>query len=392
MSDCHCCDGTLNRHWRCHDQNWRHHFGDCNGLSRNLLMPAASHDDPVLRTLLLPFATGQLTWPEAGGVLFLRARAGTTLHEIPRSQLICEQTYKPAVDELAREGWPLCTMEEAEARQHSLVLVLPPRQRQEARALLAHAVACCAPGGTIVASMANDEGARSGESDLKSLAGLSGSISKNHCRVYWSTKDAASCDAALLAAWREFDAPRAILAGRFISRPGVFAWDRIDPASALLAEHLPPTLYGSAADLGCGYGYLAVELLQRCPGITALDLYEAEARALDLARQNLATFADRVPLGFHWHDVTRGVPARYDVIVSNPPFHAQGAADRPDIGRAFIAAAAEALRPGGRLWMVANRHLPYESILDARFGTVRTVTQAGGFKIIEALKAGGSRT
>ena len=62
--------------------------------------------------------------------------------------------------------------------------------------------------------------------------------------------------------------------------------------------------------------------------------------------------------------------------------------DRPDIGRAFIAVAADALKPGGRLWMVANRHLPYESVLDARFGSARIVTQASGFKIIEAVKAG----
>jgi 16S rRNA (guanine1207-N2)-methyltransferase len=235
--------------------------------------------------------------------------------------------------------------------------------------------------------MVNDEGARSGEADLKALAGLSGSLSKNHCRVYWCTVNEATCHADLLANWRELDAPRRILDGRFLSRPGVFAWDRVDPASALLAEHLPPTLAGSAADLGSGFGYLAVELLQRCTGIASLDLYEADARALDLARQNLAPFADRVPLGFHWHDVTRGLPQRYDLIVSNPPFHAQGAADRPDIGRAFIAAAAEALRPGGRLWMVANRHLPYESVLDARFGAVRTVAQAHGFKILEAIRA-----
>lgn len=352
----------------------------------------ASAPDPALSTLLLPFVTGQVTWPEAGSALFLGARASAALRGIVRSALVCEQSFKPAVDALTREGWPLCTAEEAEATRHSLVLVLPPRQRQEARALLAHAVACCAPGGTIVACMANDEGARSGESDLKSLAGLSGSLSKNHCRVYWSTVDEANCDAALLTTWRTLDAPRQILDGRFISRPGVFAWDRIDPASALLAEHLPATLAGSAADLGCGFGYLAVELLQRCPGVHSLDLYEAEARALDLARQNLARHSDRASLNFHWHDVTRGLPGRYDVIVSNPPFHAQGAGDRPDIGRAFIAAAADALRPGGRLWMVANRHLPYESVLDARFGTVRIVTQAGGFKIVEAVKAGGTRS
>ena len=348
--------------------------------------------DAALSTLLLPFATNQLTWPRAGGALFLHARTGPMLREVADPDLLCEQSYKPAFDALAREGWTLCTEEQAAARQFALVLVLPPRQRQEARALLARAVACCAPGGTVVACMVNDEGARSGESDLKSLSGLSGSFSKNHCRVYWSTVSAANGDATLLDEWRELDAPQRILDGRFISRPGVFAWDRIDPGSALLAENLPPTLSGSAADLGCGFGFLSVELLQRCPGIASLDLYEAESRALDLARKNLASFAARLPLNFEWHDVTVGLPRHYDLIVSNPPFHAQGAADRPDIGRAFIAAAATALRPGGRLWMVANRQLPYESVLDARFGTVRIVTQARGFKIIEAVKTGGART
>ena len=352
---------------------------------------AFDHGDPALSTLLLPFTTGQLIWPQAGGALFLRARTSPTLRQVAGSGLRCEQGYKPAADALVRAGWSLCSTADAEATRYALVLVLPPRQRQEARALLARAIACCAPGGKVVACVANDEGAKSGEADFKALAGLSGSLSKNHCRVYWSTVGAASCDATLLAAWRELDAPRPILDGRFTSRPGVFAWDRIDAASALLAAHLPSSLAGSAADLGCGFGYLAVELLERCPGITSMDLYEAEARALDLARQNLAPFADRVALDFQWHDVTLGVPGRYDVILSNPPFHAQGAGDRPDIGRAFITAAAEALRPGGRLWMVANRHLPYESVLDARFGTVRTVAQAQGFKIIEAVKAGTRR-
>ena len=76
----------------------------------------------------------------------------------------------------------------------------------------------------------------------------------------------------------------------------------------------------------------------------------------------------------------------YDTIVTNPPFHAQQGAARPDIGRAFIAAAAAALVPGGRLWLVANRNLPYELELDANFGSVRIVTQQQGFKIIEAIK------
>lgn len=351
---------------------------------------AADRGDAALEVLWLPFAAGALAWPREGAVPFLRARDGWPLREASRPGLICEQSFKPEADALARSGWRVRDAEAVDAESgddaasHPLVLLLPPRQREEARALFARAVASCAPGGVVVACMPNDEGAKSGEADLKALAGLSGSLSKHHCRVFWATVDASTTDAALLAEWRALDAPRPILDGRFVSRPGVFAWDRIDAASALLAAHLPDDLHGRAADLGCGYGYLSVELLQRCPGIVSLDLYEAEARALDLARRNLSDA--RVPTTFHWHDVTTGLPARYDVIVSNPPFHAQGRADRPDIGRAFIATAADALNARGRLWLVANRHLPYEQVLDARFASVRIVAQDNGFKIIEAIK------
>jgi 16S rRNA (guanine1207-N2)-methyltransferase len=354
---------------------------------------AADHGDAALEVLLLPFATGELAWPQTGEVLFLRARDGWPLRAAARPGLVCEQSFKPEADRLIRSGWQMRDPEATDdAASYPLVLVLPPRQRAEARSLLARAVAACAPGGVVLACLPNDEGAKSGEADLKALAGLSGTLSKQHCRAFWGRVDAATVDAALLAQWRDLDAPRWIddprcPGGRFYSRPGVFAWDRIDAASALLAAHLPETLRGRVADLGCGYGYLAAELLRRCPGIVALDLYEAEARALALARRNLDAHAGRVALGFHWHDATAGLAQRYDVIVTNPPFHAQGRADRPDIGRAFIAAAADALLPGGRLWLVANRHLPYEQALGARFGTVRTVVQADGFKVVEAVKA-----
>lgn len=340
--------------------------------------------DPALETLMLPFASGALAWPADGGALFLRARDGWPLREVARDGLVCEQTFRPEADALVRAGRDVRDPEAVAPSAFPLVLVLPPRQREEARASLARAVRACAPGGIVVACAPNDEGAKSVEGDLKRLAGLSGTLSKHHCRVGWTRIDPEAVDPALLDDWAALDAPRPILDGRFVSRPGVFAWDRVDAASALLAAHLPADLAGRAADLGCGWGYLSFELLQRCPDIASLDLYEAEARALDLARRNLA--GARVPLAFHWHDVTAGLPARYDVIVSNPPFHAQGRADRPDIGRAFIAAAADALSPGGRLWLVANRHLPYEAVLDARFAEVRTLAQVQGFKVIAATK------
>lgn len=347
---------------------------------------SASHSDPALDSLFLPFSNRALRWPE-GPVLFLRAREGAAMRQFPLAQLVCEQSYKPFADELARGGLQVIADASASETRYPLVLVLPPRQREEARALFARAVALAAPGGIVVASITNNEGAKSGEADLKQLAGLGGSLTKHHCRVFWTRPLDGTHDAALHAQWSKLDAPRPILDGRFTSRPGVFAWDRIDPASAFLVEHLPANLAGKGADLGAGYGYLSAEILSRSAMVTSLDLYEAEARALDLAKRNLAAFEAQATLGYRWHDVTTGVPAQYDFIVSNPPFHTQSRADRPDVGRRFIAVAAESLKPGGRLFLVANRHLPYEAVLNASFGQVRVAGERDGFKVIEAVKA-----
>ncbi|OOG45929.1 class I SAM-dependent methyltransferase [Rhodanobacter sp. C01] len=344
----------------------------------------AAAPDAALAALFVPFESAELRLPTDGRVLFLRARAGGRLREMAQPGWLCEQSFMPFADELGRNG--LRVGEPAVDEVFPLVLVLPPRQRDEARALFARALRHTAPGGVVLASMPNAEGAKSGEADLAKLAGAVQHLSKHKCRVFWSTPNATDINQALLAEWLGLDAPRATGDG-YLSRPGLFAWDRIDHASALLAAHLPNDLHGRVADLGAGYGYLASQVVARCPKVEAIDLYEAEARALEPAQANLASAQHKcgreLAVTVHWSDVTRGLPQRYDVIVSNPPFH-QGRADLPELGQAFIASAADALQPAGRLFIVANRHLPYEAVLAARFSEVRTLVVQEGFKVIEA--------
>ncbi|MEO8010213.1 MAG: methyltransferase [Dokdonella sp.] len=323
-----------------------------------------------------------LALPAAARGLFLGARPGLLRMQSP-GDWTCEQSFKPLVDGLEREGLDVGSASDDE--RYARVFVLPPRQRDESRAMFARAFAHRADDGIVVASVANDAGARSSEQDMRRLCADVQVLSKHKCRVFWSAPRA-HVDAALAAEWTKFDAVRAIDSD-YVSRPGLFAWDRIDPASRLLVTHLPTTLRGHAADLGAGFGYLACAALRHCPGIESVDLYEADARALEPARTNieraLREHATPVAADVLWHDVTRGLPKRYEVIISNPPFHI-GRADQPELGRGFITAAARALEPAGSLWLVANRHLPYEAALAELFKEVRTVVMQGGFKVIHA--------
>ncbi len=334
---------------------------------------------------MLPFAEARLA--RVPGALFLGARAGVALHASQWPGLVCVQGFRPQAQALERDGFAVRDDIDALAGDAGwpLVLVVPPRQREAARALYAQALALAAPDAMVVSAVPNEEGAKSAEADFVRIAGPAGSLSKHKCRVFWARAGAGG-DATLAAAWRKGDAIREVASGWW-SRPGVFAWDRIDIASALLIEHLPDTLAGDGADLGAGTGVLAAAVLRRCPQVRTLDLYEADARALALAGRNLAALGTKASVGLRWHDVGGGLPRRYDFIVTNPPFHAQGRASRPELGQAFLRTAAAALRPGGALWLVANRQLPYEQTLGEGFAEVRTVAQRDGFKIIAARRA-----
>lgn len=345
--------------------------------------------DPALDTLLLPLETGEVDLPDGARVLFLRARAGRTLSVLGAFDLLCEQSFAPDRDALEKAG--LKVDAETDADGFDAVFVLPGRQRQEARAQLARAAAKARPGGIVVACAPNTEGAKTLEKDLQDLLGGAGKVTKNKCRVVWETVQPGKLDPDLLAGWLALDTPRAVLDGSWVSRPGIFAWDRIDPASQLLADHLPETLKGRGADLGAGFGYLSRTVFEKAPKVTSIDLYEAEKRALDLAEQNLSAFRGKRTMTGIWSDVTKGIEGPYDFIISNPPFHQAGKADRADVGQGFIRAAAGGLRPGGEFYLVANRHLPYEQTLGAVFADVTQLADEGGYKVIRAIKAKGGR-
>ncbi len=317
--------------------------------------------------------------------LFLGAQPHPVLKTWP--QITGWQPHKPLAaaweaaafaraDDLPPEKWPL-------------VLVLPGKSRDETLAWFAMARDHLQPGGRLVAAMPNTAGAGRFEKELARAAGKISSIHKNKCRAFHAIDDG-SWDEALFSDWRELGKPREIPGTGFVTQAGIFSSSHIDPGSQFLADHLPTSLHGMVADLGAGWGFLTDAALQRCRKIEQISLFEADSRSLDCARTNLAGWSgsgeNPAPLlSFHWHDVATGIPGTYDAILMNPPFHTGQATDI-DLGRAFLSTAAAALRRGGKLCLVANRQLPYESMLDSLRLAWRKPAENPTYKLLFAEK------
>ncbi|WP_457292125.1 methyltransferase, partial [Pseudomonas azotoformans] len=74
---------------------------------------------------------------------------------------------------------------------------------------------------------------------------------------------------------------------------------------------------------------------------------------------------------------------RFDMIISNPPFH-EGLQTSLHAAEQLIRGAAKHLNIGGHLRIVANAFLPYAALLDATFGSHEVLAQNGRFKVYQA--------
>ncbi|WP_373636536.1 class I SAM-dependent methyltransferase [Yoonia sp. BS5-3] len=308
---------------------------------------------------------GLLALPD-GNIAVMRPPATYDVAALPRAQVQIMHGFYPDFEAWKSAGYP--TAEEFEKAAVAIVVV--PRAKALARAMVA---AACAKADLVIVDGQKTEGVDSLFKACRKILGDVPSLAKGHGRIFWF----AATD--LFAEWAA--PPPAIGPHGFFTVPGVFSDGAVDAGSALLADALPPKLPARMADLGAGWGYLAGPVLRRA-GVETLDLIEAEALALSCAKLNVTD----PRAAFHWADATGFVPAApYDGIVMNPPFHTSRAAD-PGLGRAFIQAARRLLAPHGKLWMVANRHLPYESTMSECFRNVEIIGGNGAFKIFHATR------
>lgn len=171
-----------------------------------------------------------------------------------------------------------------------------------------------------------------------------------------------------------------------VNHAGVFCADRLDIGTRFLLRHLPD---GDGArrvvDLGCGNGVVG----------TAMGLAHPEAEVLftDESFQAVASAeatykANGVPghAEFRVGDGLSGVPdGSVDLVLNNPPFHSHQATTDATAWRMFTGAR-RALRPGGSLWVIGNRHLGYHVKLRRLFGNSELVASDPKFVLLRAVK------
>jgi 16S rRNA (guanine1207-N2)-methyltransferase len=330
-------------------------------------------DEGAVKTLFLPFETGELG--VGGHWLFLNAFVPPQACPIAKTRLIAVQGMRPLFNALGAAG--LAVSPNVPEGRHNGALVLISRHRAESRAFLNQALDHVVSGGLIIFAGAKNDGVAAMAKEVSGRFELLGSLSKHHAKVFWFEKtDIARFD----------EASPVLVDGGFETGPGMFSSGHIDPGSAFLVEQLPKDIGGAIADFCAGWGYLSVCAAERFAAVESIALFEAGHASLEAAKVNMARFAPRMSATFHWRDLAgEEVSGGFDAVIMNPPFH-QGRAADPAIGNAIIRNAANALRRGGGLYLVANRALPYEQTLSSAFRKSGELARSAAYKVLWAQK------
>lgn len=172
-----------------------------------------------------------------------------------------------------------------------------------------------------------------------------------------------------------------------VNHAGVFCADRLDIGTRFFLGHLPETGGRRVVDLGCGNGVVGTAVALADP--------EAEVLFVDESFQAVASAeatykANGVPghAEFRVGDGLAGVASgSVDLVLNNPPFHSHQATSDATSWRMFTGAE-RALRPGGELWVIGNRHLGYHVKLKRLFGNCELVANDPKFVVLKAVKKG----
>lgn len=268
-------------------------------------------------------------------------------------------------------------------RQFDAALLFVSKGRDFTRANLVYAAGCVQPGGKLVIVGANDGGVKSVIADTATLLGSCNLLAykKSH-RIASSiipTTLRIPDDWQHVAHFHNIPVHTRFGKAEVISRTGVFSWNELDAGTAFLLEHLSVSNTDSVLDLGCGSGVIGASIAHSAAAVLLTD---ENLLAVDCARRTLEHngLTNCRTLASDGYEQLSG--QRFDLIVSNPPFHQQFEVNARFTERMILEAPAYLTR-GGRLVIVANAFLRYEPLFEQAFKKTVVIARNNRYKIIE---------
>ncbi|MEV7937495.1 methyltransferase [Kitasatospora sp. NPDC088264] len=174
-----------------------------------------------------------------------------------------------------------------------------------------------------------------------------------------------------------------------VNHAGTFCAERLDIGTRFFLGHLPTPAPGArVVDLGCGNGVVGTAAALAGPGTELVfvdESHQAVASAEETFRANLGPDARAEFLTADALAPEVAPPGSVDLVLNNPPFHSHQATTDATAWRMFTGSR-RALRPGGELWVVGNRHLGYHVKLRRLFGNCQLVAGNPKFVVLRAVK------
>ena len=170
----------------------------------------------------------------------------------------------------------------------------------------------------------------------------------------------------------------------FTNHSNVFSREKLDQGTRLLLENIPKGAFHTILDLGCGNGVVGIAAKRKNP--KSKIIFSDDSRmAIESAKTNYEKY-HKDEAEYKWTNYYEGQPSHsIDLVICNPPFH-QSNTLGDFIAKQMFKDAQGALVTEGKIRVIGNYNLKYESTLKQLFGKSELVAKNSKFVIVDAVK------